>query len=80
VLLRKKSPHQKGLKLYKGKPNIDPANPLILVVYCLDRWIRDENYIQDYAVIAAIEHSGNIELYNKLRLRNREKIEIRQRT
>ena len=74
--LRKKGVHQKGIKKYKMRPGIDGDYPLVLVVICQNRWIEDENYLQDYAVLVTIEHSERIDLYNKIRLRNKERVEI----
>ena len=76
--IRKKGVHQKGTITFKRR-NIDITKPLILLVYCLDRWIRDDNYIQDYAVLISIEHSQRIDIYNQLRIRNQERIEIMQK-
>lgn len=76
VNLRKKGVHQKGIKKYKRRPDIDGDYPLVLVVICQNRWIEDEDYLQDYAVLVTIEHSERIDLYNQIRLRNRERVEI----
>ena len=76
VNLRKKGVHQKSIRIFKKKPKIDGDNPLVLVVICQNRWIRDENYVQGYAAILSIEHSGKIDLYNQIRLRNEGKVTI----
>ncbi|MBE9484960.1 MAG: hypothetical protein IMY74_08940 [Bacteroidetes bacterium] len=76
VNLRKKGVHQKGIKKYKRRPSIDGDYPLVLVAICRNRWIEDENYHQDYAVLVTIEHSGRVDLYNQIRLRNKERVEI----
>ena len=36
----------------------------------------DENYEQSYAVVVSIEHSKRIDLYNQIRLRNKERVII----
>lgn len=74
VNLRKKGVHQKSIKKYKRRPDIDRDYPLVLVVICQNRWIEDENYLQDYAVLVTIEHSERIDLYNQIRLRTKERI------
>ena len=76
VNLRKKGVHHKGIIEYKKQPKIDTNQPLVLVVICQDKWIKDEEYYQDYAVIVEIEHSERIDLYNKIRLRNEERVTI----
>ena len=76
VNLRKKGVHQKSIIEYKKRPDIDVDRPLVLVVICQNRWIEDENYLQDYAVLVTIEHSERIDLYNRIRLRNKERVEI----
>lgn len=76
INLRKKGVHQKGIKQYRGKPKIDVEKPLILVVICQDVWVKDENYEQDYAVVATVEHSSRIDLYNQIRLKNRERLPL----
>jgi hypothetical protein len=75
VNLRKKSVHQKGIRKFKRKPKINRDNPLVLVVTCQKRWVTD-NYEQSYAVIVSIKHSRGIDLYNQIRLRNKEKVTI----
>ena len=76
VNLRKKGVHHKGIVEYKKQPKIDIDQPLVLVVICQDKWIQDEEYNQDYAVIVKIEHSDRIDLYNQIRLRNKERVTI----
>lgn len=76
VNLRKKGVHHKSKKEYKKQPDIDINKPLVLVVICQDKWIQDENYLQNYAVIVSVEHTDKIDLYNQIRLRNQERITI----
>jgi len=84
-IIRKRGVHQKGVIEYKerGRPKINPEQPLTLVVLCQNRWIKDrdnkddEDYLQDYAVVVSVEHSEEIDIYNKIRLKNREKLDIR---
>lgn len=76
INLRKKGTHHKGIKEYENKPGIEVNQPMILVVICQDRWIKSEDYEQNYAVIVSIEHSKKIDLYNQIRLRNKERVTI----
>jgi hypothetical protein len=75
VNLRKKSVHQKSIRRFRRKPRINGGDPLVLVVICQNRWTTGD-YEQSYAVIVSIEHSRRIDLYNKIRLRNKEKVTI----
>lgn len=76
VKLRKKGAHQKGIIEYTNRPSIDTNIPLTLVVICQDKWVKNDNYLQDYAIIVNVEHVANIDLYNQIRLRNRGRTEI----
>jgi len=75
VRLRKKGVHQKGVIEF-SKMEFDTDKPLVLVVICRDVWVKDESYLQDYAVVVEIEHSASIDLYNQIRLRNRERVRV----
>ncbi len=75
VRLRKKGVHQKGT-LEFSRMEIDTDKPLVLAVICRDVWVNDKNYQQDYAVVVEIEHSASIDLYNQIRLRNRERLRV----
>jgi len=75
IKIRKKGLHQKGVKVYSGKPRIDFTKPIVLVVISQNRWINDPNYLQDYAVVVKIKHSAWIDLYQKIK----EKIEIEEK-
>jgi len=76
VNLRKKGVHQKGVVEYRGRPGLDTSKPLVLAVICQKRWIRDEEYLQDYAVVVTVEHSANIDLFNHIRVRNQERVRV----
>lgn len=73
--IRKKGVHQKGVAQFIKKPDIDPDIPLTLVIVCKNRWV-EKNYEQEYSVIATVEHSENIDLYNQIRIKNRARAEI----
>lgn len=79
INLRKRGVHQKGIIKFqaKGKPDFDLTKPLVLAVVCQDRWIRQENYLQEYSVIVSISHQGQIDLYNKIRDRIKERVRVR---
>ena len=76
VKFRSKSLHQKCVKIFKRNPtNIDISKPLILAVICRGKWLQEEEYIQNYAVLVKIKHKANINIYNRVK----EKIDIRER-
>ncbi|MCF8255841.1 MAG: hypothetical protein K9J84_14785, partial [Bacteroidia bacterium] len=74
--LRNKGVHQKG-STYFDRLTWNKEVPLVLAIVCQNKHIKDENYMQDYAVIVKIEHEGNMELYNQIRLRNLARAQIR---
>lgn len=76
VNLRKKGVHQRGIVEFKRHPHIKADKPLVLVTVCQDRWMKDDEYHQDYAVIVTVEHSANIDLFNKIRVRNQERVRV----
>jgi len=76
VNLRKKGVHQKATIRYRRKPQFDIAKPLVLVVVCQNRWIKDTEYEQDYGIVVTLEHSEEIDLFNKVRLRNQERVRV----
>lgn len=76
VNLRKKGVHQKGIIEYARRPKIVSDKPLVLAVICRDRWIRQEDYLQSYAILVTAEHSGNIDLFNLVRVRNQERVRV----
>lgn len=75
--LRKLGVHQKGIKIWEGKPRFDTNKPLVIATICKNRWITDNNYLQNYAVVVTAEHEKEIELYAKIKQRNQERIRIR---
>lgn len=78
--LRKKGVHQKGfVEFVKKSTSIDLSKPLILVIICQNKWISDENYMQDYAVVVSVEHSEQVDIYNQILLRNRIRARVRQK-
>lgn len=67
VRLRKRGIHQKGIKIYSKKPGIDVDKPLVLAVISQNKWLKDKEYIQDYAVVVKVRHEMRIEIYNRIR-------------
>ncbi len=74
---RKLGVHQKGIKIWEGKPRFDTNKPLVIATICKNRWITDNNYLQNYAVVVTVEHEKEIELYAKIKQRNQERVRIR---
>ena len=64
---RKAGCHQKAWKEYKRQPKSIPEPPISLVLLNFNKWITDENRMQDYCISVAFEHEKEIALYNKIR-------------
>lgn len=77
VDLRNLGVHQKGIKIWKGKPKFDTDKPLVLAIISKNKWTTDNNYLQDYAVVVTVEHEKEIELYTKIKQRIQERLRIR---
>jgi len=77
--LRKKGVHQKAWKIYDriNNKSINNKFPLTLAVFCKNNSVQKNDYLQDYSVIVKIEHTGNTELYNTLRLKNIVRTQLR---
>ena len=52
---------------YAGKPRIDAQHPLVLALSCQKRWYQDMDYMQRYAIVVTVRHSGGIDLYNGIK-------------
>jgi len=76
INIRKKCAHQKCIIEFERSPQINSDIPLVLVVICQDRWIDNEKYEQDYGVVVKIEHSHLVDIYNAIRIRNAQRIEL----
>lgn len=72
--LRKRGVHQKGVVEYPGRPRFDLDKPLVLAVVCQNRWIRERQHLQDYAIVVMVEHTASVDLFNRLRARNQERL------
>ncbi len=66
--VRKAGCHQKAIKEYKREPKNRPASPISLVLLNYNKWINDENRMQDYCISVTFEHEKEIELYNEIRV------------
>lgn len=75
--LRNKGVHQRGIKRFVRDTDIDTKYPIVLALTCQDKGGADDDYMQDYAIIVSIEHTVQIDLYNQIRLRNRERVRFR---
>ncbi|MDF2652489.1 MAG: in-like serine protease, partial [Paenibacillus sp.] len=71
VNIRNKGCHQKGLRQFK---TAQMAPPITLVVRCLNKWISNPEYTQNYCISLIVEHSAEIDIYNMVRT------EVQQRT
>jgi len=63
---RKVGCHQKAWKDYKRQPKKVPSS-ISLALLNINKWINDENRIQDYCLSVTFEHEKEIELYNAIR-------------
>ena len=77
VNARKRGIHQKGLKVYSGKPDIDTDKPLVLSVVSQSKWLKEEEYLQEYAVVVMIRHEATIEIYNRIREQIQQRVRIK---
>jgi Subtilase family len=74
---RKAGCHQKAWKEYKREPQKAPSTPISLVVLNYNKWIFDENKLQDYCISVTFEHEKEIKLYNEIRANIRSRTRIR---
>lgn len=74
---RKAGCHQKGVKEYKRNPKNIQNSPFFLVLFNLNKWIVNEDYLQEYCISVTVEHSEDVDLYNTIRNKIREKIQIK---
>jgi len=65
--IRKAGCHQKAWKEYKREPKNRPETPISLVLLNFNKWINDNNRMQDYCISVTFEHQKEIELYNAIR-------------
>lgn len=74
---RNKGVHQKGWIDFNRQLQWDREKPLVLSIVCQDKSVKDQDYLQNYAVIVKIEHQGNDALYSQIRLKNQARVQIR---
>ncbi len=70
---------QKATFTMKRKPSTDYGDTYHVVVRCEKKWARDEHAPQGYAVVVAVEHSAEVNLYNTIQARVRERARSRAR-
>ncbi len=70
---------QKATFAMQRKPLRDYGDIYYLVVRCEKKWARDEHAPQRYAVVAVVQHSAQINLYNTIRARVRALAQLRVR-
>jgi hypothetical protein len=75
---RKAGCHQKAWKEYKREPKRAPSSPISLVLLNFNKWINDENRIQDYCISVTFEHEKEIKLYNAIRTNIQLRAKVRQ--
>jgi len=75
---RKAGCHQKAWKEYKREPKKVPSSPISLVLLNFNKWINDENRIQDYCISVTFEHEKEIKLYNAIRTNIQLRAKVRQ--
>lgn len=69
-LLRKKTPHQKGIATLSSHYNIDSSHPLTLAIVCQKKWEMLPDFEQTFAIVVTMEHEKEIELYDKIQALN----------
>jgi hypothetical protein len=73
---RKSGCHQKAWKEYSRQPKSIPATPISLVLLNFNKWISDENRMQDYCISVIFEHEKEIALYNEIRTNIQTRIRV----
>jgi hypothetical protein len=63
---RKAGCHQKAWKVYQQEPKSRPESPISLVLLNVNKWINDEQRVQDYCISVVFEHENEIALYVEL--------------
>ena len=74
---RKAGCHQKAWKEYKREPKDRPSAPVSLVLLNFNKWITDDNRMQNYCVSVIFEHEKEIELYNEFRVNIQTRTRVR---
>lgn len=69
--LRTKGIHLKGTAVFSRTNRIELDKPLVLAVVCQDRWMKNEDFQQSYAVVVTIKHSKYEQLYQEIKSLNK---------
>lgn len=70
---------QKATFSMRRQPDREYGSTYYLVVCCEKKWARDVHAPQRYAVVATVEHSANVNLYNIIRNRVEAPVRVRSR-
>jgi len=70
---------QRGTFTMRQRPSIDYGDTYFLVVRCEKKWAHDEHAPQRYSVVATMQHSVQINLYNTIRERVTARLRVRPR-
>jgi hypothetical protein len=70
---------QRGTFTMRKKPSTDYGDTYFLVVRCEKKWARDEHGPQRYSVVATMQHSAQINIYNTIRERVTARLRVRPR-
>lgn len=70
---------QKGTFTMRQVPQMDYGDTYYLVVRCEKKWAREEHGPQRYAVVVTIDHTAEINIYNRIRERVQAAIRVRAR-
>ncbi len=75
--MRKAGCHQKAWKLYQREPKHRPKSPISLVLININKWINDDDRVQDYCISVVFEHEKEISLYAELQANIQTRTRIR---
>jgi hypothetical protein len=70
---------QRGTFTMCKRPSTDYGDTYFLVVRCEKKWARDEHAPQRYSVVATMQHSAQINIYNTIRERVTARLRVRPR-
>jgi hypothetical protein len=70
---------QKGTFTMRRAPQTDYGDTYYLVVRCEKKWARDEHGPQRYAVVVTLDHTAEINIYDRIRDRVQAAIRVRAR-
>jgi len=70
---------QKAIFTMRRAPRVDYGDTYHLVVRCEKKWASDEHGPQRYAVVVTIDHTAEINLYDRIRDRIQAAVRLRAR-